>query len=93
MGAEIREYLERIDATLAAHGGRFLVHGSKATPVEGDWEGDAIVVEFPSPAALRAWYRSPEYQAILPLRSENSDSTVVLLDGAGEYHRATDILA
>lgn len=43
-GAEIIKHLHRIDATLAEHGGRFLVHGGTLTPLEGEWNGDLIVI-------------------------------------------------
>ena len=37
--------------------------------VEGTIENPrTVIVEFPSMTAFRAWYDSPEYQEILPLR-------------------------
>ena len=33
------------------------------------------------------------YRAIQPLRSEHSDSTVVIVDAVGPGHRATHVLA
>ncbi|NKR46962.1 DUF1330 domain-containing protein, partial [Rhodococcus hoagii] len=39
-GSDIVEYLERIDATLTPFSGRFVVHGSETTVLEGDWAGD-----------------------------------------------------
>ncbi|MBO0855445.1 MAG: DUF1330 domain-containing protein, partial [Nocardia sp.] len=72
---DIAEYLHRIDATLAEFGGRFLVHGQPQTAVEGT--GWAIVVEFPDHTAARAWYDSPRYQAIVPLRRAHSSGAVV----------------
>ena len=44
MGPPIVAYLERIDATLAPFGGRFLVHGGKVDVVEGSWPGNLIVI-------------------------------------------------
>jgi hypothetical protein len=38
------------------------------------------------------WYESPAYQAILPLRADNSVGTVLLVDGVDDDHRATDVL-
>jgi uncharacterized protein (DUF1330 family) len=93
MGPAIVEYLERIDATLAPFGGRFLIHGARPEVLEGDWRGDLIVVEFPDLDHARTWYRSPDYQAIAPLRADNADGEIVLLDGVEHGHRATDILA
>src|ERR1700733_7967146 len=48
MGQPIVEYLERIDATLAPFGGRFIVHGGDIEVLEGSWPGALIVIEFPT---------------------------------------------
>ncbi|WP_280265164.1 DUF1330 domain-containing protein [Nocardia wallacei] len=90
--AEIVEYLRRIDDTLAPFGGKFIVHGGRQCVVEGPVDGRAIVIEFPDYDAAQAWYASPEYQAILPLRTNNSDSVGILADHCGDDHVATDIL-
>jgi uncharacterized protein (DUF1330 family) len=92
MGPAIVEYLERIDATLAPFGGRFLVHGGEVKVVEGTWPGYLIVIEFPAPAAAHDWYRSAAYQEILTLRTDNSHSDVILIDGVDSGHTATDVL-
>jgi uncharacterized protein (DUF1330 family) len=93
MGPAIVEYLERIDATLAPFGGRFLIHGSKVEVLEGNWAGDLIVIAFPDREAARSWYVSPAYREILPLRTDNSEGEVILVDGVAEDHRASDILS
>jgi uncharacterized protein (DUF1330 family) len=90
---QIIEYLERIDATLAGFGGRFLVHGGKLTPAEGEWDGDLVVIEFPDEQAATDWYASPGYQAILPLRTENSNGMAALVQGVPNGYRAVDKLA
>jgi uncharacterized protein (DUF1330 family) len=94
MNAEIIAYVEAIDATLAPFGGRFLIHGGPLTRVEGDWpKGDLIVIAFPDREALDAWYASPAYRRILPLRTRNATGDIVLVDGVTEPHKAVDILA
>ncbi len=92
MGPEIAEYLARIDATLAPFGGGFVIHGGRVERLEGDWQGDLIVIGFPDIAAARAWYASPAYQAIAPLRSRNSSGEIFLVEGVPEGHAAVDIL-
>jgi uncharacterized protein (DUF1330 family) len=92
MGPAIVEYLERIDASLAPFGGRFLVHGAKPEVLEGAFPGDLVVIEFQSLDRAKAWYESRAYQALLPLRTENAESTVILVEGCDETHRATDII-
>lgn len=92
MGPAIVEYLERIDATLRPHGGRFVVHGSGNEMLEGADPGTVVVIEFPDRGHAAAWYASPAYRAILPLRVDNSASVVFLVDGVDADHRATDVL-
>lgn len=93
MGPAIVEYLEKIDATLAPYGGRYIIHGGRKTVLEGEWAGDLIVIAFPDRASAAAWYASPAYQSIKPLRSDHSEGDVVLVEGVGAGHCATDVLA
>ena len=86
--AEIVEYLQRIDATLDPFAGRFVVHGVLPDVVEGEWPGVLVVIGFPDPDAARAWYDSPAYQEILPLRTRNSDGVTLMVDGVPEGYRA-----
>jgi len=92
MGPPIVEYLQRIDATLAPFGGRFVVHGGAVEVLEGSWPGFAIVLEFPDGAQARAWYQSDAYREIAPLRTGSSESDIILVDGVDSDHRATDVL-
>jgi uncharacterized protein (DUF1330 family) len=93
LGPSIVEYLQRIDQTLEPYAGRFIVHGGEVERLEGAWEGDLIVIEFPDRERARAWYQSAAYQAIVHLRTDNSKGDVMLIDAVAEDHRATDILA
>ena len=77
-----KEYVAQVPATIAAHGGRYLVRGGHATDVEGKMPHDRhVVLEFPSREALEGWYNSPEYQAILPIRLANSTGVMTIVDG------------
>lgn len=50
--------------------------------VEGDTEDHrTVLIEFPSREDFRAWYDSPAYQEILPLRLESVPGTLVVVDG------------
>jgi uncharacterized protein (DUF1330 family) len=93
VGPDIVQYLERIDATLEPFGGRFIVHGGPTDVREGELPGDLIVIEFPDRERATAWYESPAYQEILPLRTRNAEGIAVLVDGVDPDHRATDVLA
>jgi uncharacterized protein (DUF1330 family) len=93
VGPDIVEYLKRIDATLEPFGGRFIIHGGPVTRLEGSWVGDLIVIAFPDRDSAHAWYESPAYRQILPLRTRNSRGDVFLIEGVDDDHKATDILA
>ena len=74
-------YMERIQDTLDPFGGRFLVHGSNPDVIEGPLEGSYVLLEFPDMDRARGWYESDAYQAILPMRTDHIDGTLVLLQG------------
>lgn len=92
-GEQIVDYLKRIDATLAPFGGRYVVHGTRTTVLEGDWPGDLVIIGFPDRENAEAWYNSPAYREIIALRTDNSRGDVILVDSVKTGHRATDILA
>ena len=93
LNAEIVDYIRLIDETLMPFGGRFLIHGMTPEIIEEPWEGDLVVIAFPDVDAARNWYASPAYQAILPLRTRNSRSAAIIVDGVSDGYRATDFLA
>jgi len=92
MGPPIVEYLERIDDTLRPYDGHFIIHGGQQDVREGRSPGTLIVIEFPDRQRADQWYASPAYQAILPLRTDNSDSNVFFVEGVDRDHLATDVL-
>jgi uncharacterized protein (DUF1330 family) len=91
-GPDIVAYLERIDATLDPFGGRFLVHGNPVDEVEGGWKGDLILIEFPDFERARAWWDSPAYREIAPLRTRHMMADIVLVPGVPEGYRGADSL-
>lgn len=76
------EYRTRVPATIAAHGGRYLTRGGPVERLEGEFDVKRfVVVEFPSMAALRTWYASPEYQPLKELRQRASKGLLMMVDG------------
>jgi uncharacterized protein (DUF1330 family) len=76
------EYRKGVSATIAAHGGRYLTRGGAVELLEGEFDVKRfVVVEFPSAAALRAWYACPEYQPLLQLRQRSSKGTLMMVEG------------
>ena len=80
---EVVEYLDRIQDTLDPFEGRFLVHGPQITVAEGEWPGTLVIIEFPDAERAMAWYTSPAYQEILPLRTRNIEGVAILAEGVG----------
>jgi uncharacterized protein (DUF1330 family) len=79
--AAFQEYAAKVGPTLAAYNARLLVRG-KASGKEGPVPvGNIIVLEFPSLADAEAWYASPAYKDVLPLRQRAANSRVFIVEG------------
>ena len=90
---EVLEYMERIQATLDPFSGRFLIHGGQIDLQEGAWPGAVVLIEFPSLAQARAWYASPAYQRILPLRTRHIEGDALLVEGVEPDHDSAQLAA
>ncbi|MCF3105586.1 DUF1330 domain-containing protein [Streptomyces roseoverticillatus] len=90
---DIIAYVERIQATLDPFGGRFLVHGAEVEVMEGTWPGNMVLIGFPGPAEARAWYASPAYQAIVPLRTDHVEGVIILVDGVAPGYDPAELAA
>lgn len=78
-------YAAGVPATIAAHGGKYLIRNGAKELREGTLPADRLVVlEFPSVAQARSWYESPEYQALVPIRQSASKSSLLIVEGFGE---------
>lgn len=91
--ADIISYLQRIDATLEPFGGSFLVHGAHPEIKEGTFDGDCVLISFPSIENARSWYHSDAYAELIPLRTRHSESTVFFLEGVGQENYRAETLA
>jgi uncharacterized protein (DUF1330 family) len=80
-----KEYTTLVPATIEKYGGRFLVRGGKAHPVEGEWpERRRVIIEFPSIEAAKRWWDSPEYAEPKALRRANSQGRLIFLEGVSQ---------
>src|SRR5947207_15391924 len=62
--ATFEEYRKQVPATIAKHGGRYLVRGGRVERLEASWNPTRLVVlEFPSMAQARRWLDSDVYAA------------------------------
>jgi uncharacterized protein (DUF1330 family) len=76
------QYVAKAGTTIKSHLGRTIAFDEEPEVVEGKMECPRTVnVEFPSMAAFRAWYDSPEYQEVLPMRLKATRGTLIVAKG------------
>ena len=76
------QYVAKAGPTIKAHHGRTIAFDEEPEVVEGKMEYPrTVIVEFPSLTAFRAWYDSPEYQEVLPLRLKATRGTLIVAKG------------
>ncbi|MCK9504969.1 MAG: DUF1330 domain-containing protein [Porticoccaceae bacterium] len=74
---KFKRYAEQVVKTFALYGGEPLLRGNFEGMLGGEGHHQmAGVVKFPSIEALRTWFYSPEYQSIIPLRTEAVDMSI-----------------
>ena len=80
--AVFAEFRQKVGATVAAHGGRYLVRGGATEAIDGDWAPDRLVIiEFDSVDQAKGWLNSAEYLAIKDLRVSSANASVVIAEG------------
>lgn len=80
--AGYEEYRQKVPATIAACGGRYLARGGATEKLEGSWlPKRCVILEFPSMAVFRAWWDSPEYQALRAIRERTTRSHLIVTEG------------
>ncbi len=79
--ATYQTYASQVPPTLEPFGGHYIVRGGSTVPLEGAAPNRVVVTEFPSLEKAKAWYNSPAYSAIRPIRQRASKSHVFLVEG------------
>jgi len=74
--AELAAYMEKVRATFAGHEVKLLAAYGKHEVLEG-----VVILEFPSVAAAKAWYDSPEYVEVRKHRFAGSVYRAILVEG------------
>jgi uncharacterized protein (DUF1330 family) len=79
----IKKYGEKVPETLAPVNGHyhFVVAGGKAQSLDGEAPQGIVVIAFESVEQARAWYDSPAYQAIKPIRQSAVKGRMFLVEG------------
>lgn len=80
---KMEAYAAAAGPTLEAHGAQFIMSGSLADNLSGEWPVKGVaLVRFVSVNAARTWYNSPEYKALHDLRASAADMDIALFDAA-----------
>ena len=73
------QYRAQVPSTLVPWGAELLFRGQRAGILAGQHEHvDTVVIRFPDADTVDAWYNSPEYQALIPLRQQAADLDLVV---------------
>ena len=76
------EYRRLAAASIAVHGGRYVVRGGPVETLEGSWTPQRIVIlEFPSTEHARSWWNSADYREAKALRQTCSHAEFLLVQG------------
>jgi uncharacterized protein (DUF1330 family) len=78
----MKPYSARVASTFEPFGGRYIVRGGQITPLEGEApQGRIVVIAFESMEKAQAWYDSPAYQELKPIRHKAATSRVFIVEG------------
>jgi uncharacterized protein (DUF1330 family) len=82
----MKPYSARVASTFEPYGGRYIVRGGKIAPLEGEGpDKRMVVIEFDSMEKAQAWYDSPAYAQLKPIRHKNAISRVYIVEGTNRH--------
>ncbi len=76
-----KDYVAANKAPLEKYGAKFIVRGGAYEVVKGTSRERHVILEFPSFAAAKDCFSSPEYQAALAIFKTCAESDVVIVEG------------
>ncbi len=79
--AEIEVYTSKAGASMAGHAAKPLAVYGKCESLEGAPIEGAVILEFASMAAAKAWYDGPEYRAAREHRFKGADYRAFVVEG------------
>jgi quinol monooxygenase YgiN/uncharacterized protein (DUF1330 family) len=77
----IKPYSAAVEASFVPFGGRYLVRGGKVDSREGEPAKRIVMIGFPSLERAQAWYDSPRYRELMPIRHRSAKSRVFIVEG------------
>jgi uncharacterized protein (DUF1330 family) len=80
--ANMQKYGEKVPETLGPFNHHYVVRSNKIQALEGEPpKGGVVVIAFDSAEKARAWYDSPAYEAIRPIRQSAAKSRIFIVEG------------
>jgi uncharacterized protein (DUF1330 family) len=80
-----QRYAQLVKPLIERHGGRYLAIDHDPEIRDGQWSFiRTVVVGFPSVDAAHAWYDSPQYREIIPMRRRGIDANIVMVRDLAE---------
>ena len=86
----VKKYGGKVQETLAPFDGQYhlIVAGGKPQGLDGQAPQGIVVIAFDSAEQARAWYESPAYQAIRPIREGAVKGRMFLVEGVAPQRQA-----
>ncbi len=83
--AKMKQYGSQVPATLAPFHHEYLVISDKIQALEGEApKGGVVIIAFDSVEQARAWYDSPAYAAIRPIRQSAAKTRAFIVEGVAK---------
>lgn len=78
---KLQRYGASVPATLVPYGGEYVAKGKLEALTGEERFRMQVILAFPSAEKAVAWYNSPEYQSLIPLRDEAMTNQFQLIRG------------
>ena len=80
---QYKQYMAAAPATIAAHGGEYLVRGGRHEALEGDWQPARVaVLKFSSYEQAKAWYAGEQDRSVRAKRAGATEYfNMILVEG------------
>ena len=79
--ATLQGYGAKVPETLAPFNHQYIIRGGKTKSLEGEPPRGIIMIAFDSVEKAQAWYDSPAYDAIKPIRLRSAKSRIFIAEG------------
>jgi uncharacterized protein (DUF1330 family) len=78
----LKQYGPKVEPTLTPYGGTYVIRGGRTVALLGEPPKRIVVLGFESVDKAEAWFHSPAYQALKPLREKAMHKRSFIVEGA-----------